>query len=92
MLDKVKDYLRITWEDDDLLLFSLIDRGKAKMEELSGADLDFSTEGLARSLLFDYCRYAYNNTSEYFEENFQREILRLQLMAGVEKGGVEDET
>lgn len=41
------------------------------------------SKGLARSLLFDFVRYAYNNASEYFEENFREEILRLQLMTGV---------
>lgn len=83
MLDAIKTYLRISWADDDTAIATLIDRGKTKLNELAGADLDFNTESLARSLLFDYCRYAYNNASEYFEENFQREILRLQLLTGV---------
>lgn len=83
MLEKVKEYLKITWDDEDAAITALIDRGKAKLQELVGAELDFETEGQARSLLFDYVRYAYNNASEYFEENFQQEILRLQLMTGV---------
>ncbi len=85
MLDKVKDYLRVNWTDDDTAIDDLIARGKKKLMELAGAELDFDTEGLSRSLLFDYVRYAYNNASEYFEENFQREILRLQLMTGVDQ-------
>lgn len=95
MLQKVKAYLKITWDDEDTAITDLITRGKKKLEELAGAELDFDTEGLARSLLFDYCRYAYNNASEYFEENFQKEILRLQLMTGVSLlpvDGEEDET
>ena len=83
MLQKVKDYLKITWNDEDTAITDLITRGKKKLEELAGAAPDFESEGLARALLFDYCRYAYNNASEYFEENFQKEILRLQLMTGV---------
>lgn len=83
MLQKVKAYLKITWDDEDTAITDLITRGKKKLEELAGAELDFDTEGLARALLFDYCRYAYNNASEYFEENFRHEILRLQLMTGV---------
>lgn len=83
MLSEVKTYLRITWGDDDAMLESLISRGKRKLEELAGAELDFETEGLARSLLLDYVRYAYNNASEYWEENFRFDILRLQLMTGV---------
>lgn len=83
MLNKVKYYLKITWADEDDAIEDLIARGKKKLEELAGAELDFETEGLARSLLFDYCRYVYSNASEYFEENFQQEILRLQLQVGV---------
>lgn len=84
MLQAVKDYLKITWDDEDTAITDLITRGKKQLEGLAGAELDFDSEGLARSLLFDYCRYAYNNASEYFEENFQQEILRLQLQVGVE--------
>ena len=91
MLQKVKAYLKITWDDEDTAITDLITRGKKKLEELAGAELDFDTEGLARALLFDYCRYAYNNASEYFEENFQKEILRLQLMTGVSLLPVEEE-
>ena len=83
MLQKVKDYLKITWNDEDVPIQDIITRGQAKLTELAGAVLDFEAEGQARSLLFDYVRYAYNNAAEYFEENFQREILRLQLTVGV---------
>lgn len=85
MLEAVKNYLKITWDDEDANLQEIIDQGEAYLNELSGAELDYTQKGLARSLLFDYCRYAYNNASEYFEENFAREILRLQLMVGVEQ-------
>lgn len=83
MLQEIKNYLKITWDDEDDFLTSLINRGRTKLNELTGAELDFETEGLPRSLLFDYVRYAYNNASEYWEENYQHEILRLQLMTGV---------
>lgn len=90
MLDKVKNYLKITWGDEDIAVQDLMERGQAKINELAGAELDFETEGQARSLLFDYVRYAYNNAAEYFEENFQREILRLQLMVAC-AGGEQNE-
>jgi len=83
VLEAVKSYLKITWNDEDDVIAGLINRGKAKLQELVGAELDFEAEGQARSLLFDFVRYAYNNASEYFEENFREEILRLQLMTGV---------
>jgi hypothetical protein len=82
-LEEIKSYLKITWDDEDSDIQLIIDRGKSRLKGLSGVELDFETEGLARELLFEYCRYAYNNAVEYFEENFQQEILRLQLQTGV---------
>lgn len=83
LLQEVKAYLKITWHDEDDIITNLIDRGKARLNELAGAELDFDNPGLAKDLLLDYCRYSYNNASEYFEENYRAEILRLQLMTGV---------
>jgi len=84
LLAAVRNYLDITWEDEDEALTGLISRGQAYLNNLVGADLDFVI-GLPLSLLMDYCRYVYNNASEYFEENFAGEILRLQLQTGVEQ-------
>lgn len=83
LLKDVKDYLKITWDDEDDSLDGIIRRGQANLEELTGTTLNFEQEGQAKSLLLDYCRYAYNNALEYFEENFSKEILRLQLTEAV---------
>ncbi len=84
MLQEIKDYLKITWDDEDPDIQNMIGRGKKRLEGLAGATLDFVEEGPARELLFEYCRYAYNNALEYFEENFRKEIIRLQLKTGAE--------
>lgn len=83
LLDEIKEYLRITGEDEDNIINAAILRGKAKLEGLTGTPLDYEVEGLAKSLLFDFCRYSYNNAAEFFEENFRSEILRLQLQSAV---------
>ena len=83
MLQAVKDYLKITWDDEDALLQAMIERGKAYLNDLTGTELDFDVAGPPRSLLLDYCRYVYNNASEYFEENYRQELLRLQLTTAV---------
>ena len=135
MLQTVKDYLKITWADEDAAIQGIIGRGQAYLNGLAGAELDYAVcvsndeqyaadlrailgeltaepaegeeamtideaiaqilaaEGrrdsctakpsLAVSLLLDYCRYVYNNASEYFEENFSKELLRLQLQEGI---------
>jgi hypothetical protein len=143
VLQAVKDYLKITWDDEDGSLQTIIERGKAYLNDLVGKELDYScllpadewyetelaailtqlmeepeepeegeepaapmtiAEAIdlilaaekqrdkqvvmptpAASLLLDYCRYSYNNASEYFEENFAREILRLQLQVAAEE-------
>jgi hypothetical protein len=150
VLQAVKDYLKITWDDEDASLQAMIERGKAYLNDLVGKELDYScllpadewyetelaailtqlmeepeepgegeepaapmtiAEAIdlilaaerqrdkqvvmptpAASLLLDYCRYSYNNASEYFEENFARELLRLQLQVGVSELGVEETT
>jgi hypothetical protein len=83
MLQELKDYLKITWNSEDANLAVIINRGEEHLQGLTGTDLDFEKEGLHKSLLLDYCRYYYNNAIEYFEENFQKEILRLQLKEAI---------
>lgn len=83
MLQELKGYLKITWNSEDGDLQKIIYRGKEYLKDLTGTELDFETEGQPKSLLLDYCRYYYNNAIEYFEENFQKEILRLQLREAV---------
>lgn len=83
MLKEVKSALKIMWEDEDDDLQKMIERGKANLEELTGTKLDFEKEGQPKSLLINYCRYDYNNALEYYEENFQRQLLRLQLKEAV---------
>ena len=84
MLDEVKSYLKITWDDENTEIQNIIDRGKKRLEGLTGGTHNYSVPGLAKDLLLNYCRYDYNNAVEYFEENFQTEILRLQLNTGVD--------
>lgn len=83
MLQAVKNYLKIAWNDEDSHIQGIIDRGQAYLNDLTGAELDYETDGQPKALLLDYCRYVYNNASEYFEENFARELLRLQLQEGI---------
>ena len=92
MLEDIKKYLNISWEDDliDEKLKELINQSKTSIKALGGVEVDFDKDTIAKELLFNRVRYAYNNSLEYFEENFHPEILRWQLMKGV--GEVEQET
>lgn len=92
MLEDVKKYLNISWEDAliDEKLKELINQSKTSIKALGGVEVDFDKDTIAKELLFNRVRYAYNNSLEYFEENFHSEILRWQLMKGVEE--VEQDT
>lgn len=85
LLETVKRELDITW--DDMYTYericSYIARGKARLEEIAGAPLDFDAEGEPRRLLIDYCRYANSRALEAFEQNFASDLLSLHLNAQV---------
>ena len=81
LLDDIKNYLHITWQDEntDKNLTGMINRGMARLQQIAGVPLDFVKEDLPRSLLFDYCRYANSQALEVFEKNFESELLELNL-------------
>jgi len=80
MLEDLKDCLRITWPDEDEKLTRMIERGKNFLNNIVGIEMEYLNASEEKTLLLDYCRYAYNNATEYFETNYKPHILRLQLM------------
>ena len=86
MIEKLKQYLNISWEDDELdkKLINLLEQSKNALTSLMGVSINFEEDEELEELLFNRVRYSYNNSLEYFEENFKSEILRLQLQKGVE--------
>lgn len=81
LLDDVKSYLNITWQDDatDKKITGYINRGMKRLQDIAGASLDFTAEDLPRALLLDYCRYANSQALEVFEKNFESDLLELNL-------------
>lgn len=86
MLEELKIYLNITWDDEDIdkKLKLLILESKEAINILMGIDVDYSKVEF-KELLFNRIRYAYNNSLEYFLENFRQDILLLQLKVGVQE-------
>lgn len=86
MIEKLKQYLNISWEDNklDKKLINLLEQSKNALTSLMGVSINFEEDKELEELLFNRVRYSYNNSLEYFEENFKSEILRLQLQKGVE--------
>ena len=68
-------------EEDDLK--PVIENGIARIQTLTGSEINFEENREAFVLLQNYVRYSINYAEEYFEENFHREILRLTLSEGV---------
>ena len=85
LLEQLKERLKITWDDEDILLINMLERAEKSLNALMGVELNYNTPGPAEELLLERCRYDYNNALEYFEQNFAREILRLQLQVAAEE-------
>lgn len=85
LLDEVKNYLDITWEDSqtDLKLVGIIERGKKYLNRVAGNELDFDADDKPKELLFDYCRYVRSNALEMFQQNYLHELLSLQIESEV---------
>ena len=81
LLDELKLYLDITWEDahTDAKLSGILSRAVTKMEAYAGkSDLAFDAGSDELQLLLDMCRYVYNNASEDFESNYLPDLLMLR--------------
>ncbi|MBS4171939.1 hypothetical protein [Bacillus sp. FJAT-49736] len=85
MLEKLKNYLRVTWDDENEDLDQILKRGKDYLNEIAGVELDFEKDSLAIQLLLDFGRYVYNNSFELFEANFESQLLRLSLREGLKE-------
>jgi len=82
LIDELKTKLLITFEDEELdkKIEESSLSAEAHIDSLVGTNVDYIDDRFARSLLLDCARYYYNNVSEFFEDNFYKEILRLQLL------------
>ena len=86
LLDELKLVLDVTWEDTDTdqKLAGILARAKAQMDEYAGAQLTYTTESTEKQLLFDLCRYIWNNAAEEFEQNFRSKLIALNAKYAVE--------
>lgn len=82
----VKDYLHITWDEENESIKKLILEAKQYLSEKVGTEIDYKKDLVAYGLLKDYCRYVRNYSKEYFEKNFLNEIQSLQLKYAISEG------
>lgn len=80
LLADVKNQLNITWDDDatDNKIRGLIAAASIYLDGKGGAVLDYEADGLPRTLLVEYVRYARDEALDVFENNYTALILAMQ--------------
>lgn len=80
LLDDVKNYLNITWDDaaTDANVSGLIASGMAYLDGKLGEAGDYTVDGLPRTLLLEYCRYGRDSALDVFENNYRSMLLDMQ--------------
>lgn len=92
LLQSVKNYLNITWDDPatDGNVCGMIASASAYLDGKGGEAMDYETDGLPRTLLFEYVRYMRDSALDVFETNYLALILAMQnerLTEDVESAG-----
>lgn len=80
LLSDVENYLDVTWSDEatDAKYRGLIAAGMAYLDRKLGTAGDYTEDGLPRTLLMEYVRYARDSALDVFENNYQSMILAMQ--------------
>lgn len=80
LLDKVKNRLNITWDDDatNEKLSDIIADGMEYIDDKLGDTADYTEAGRPRMLLMEYSRYAWSDALDVFETNYLAHILAMQ--------------
>ena len=82
LIAEVKTFLKITWSDErtDNEVKTLVKEADHYLKEKVGVEeISYTNDLSAKSILKEYCRYVYNYSLEYFEENFKSLIWGLIL-------------
>ena len=80
LLDDVKNYLDRTWDDEagDKKTAGFIAAGMNYLDGKLGENADYTADGMPRTLLMEYVRYARDAALDVFENNYQSLILDMQ--------------
>lgn len=85
LLNDVKNYLNVTWEDSELddKLKSMIERGKASLSNSIGQGLDFENDTQAKTLLLNHVMYENSAILHEFYKDYKEEINTLYILERV---------
>ena len=91
LLSWVKNYLDITWEDEDTdaKILGIVLRGMTFLDHIAGEELTYSEGATATQLLMDYARYARAGTLPSFARDFQGELMGLHFVGEVNSYGTD---
>lgn len=80
LLEDVKNQLNITWDDTatDDKIRGLIASASVYLDGKGGAVLDYEVDGLPRTLMMEFVRYARDEALDVFENNYTSLILAMQ--------------
>lgn len=80
LLQDVKDYLDITWEDPatDRKAAGWTQAGINYLDGKAGEQLDYQTGSDGWALLMEFARYARDGALDVFENNYRHLILAMQ--------------
>lgn len=80
LLADVKVYCGITWDDPatDRKIEILTGAGMAYLDGKHGGEADYLNDGMPRTLLFEYVRYARDSALDVFEINYRSMLLSMQ--------------
>lgn len=80
LLADVKNYLNITWDDEatNAKISGLIASAAAYLDSKLGGQPNYEADGMPRTLLMEYVRYARDSALDVFESNYQALILTAQ--------------
>lgn len=84
--EDMKNHLDITWKDDatDRKISGIIADGMCYLNKKLGSEADYTVDGMPRTLLKEYCRYARDSALDVFESNYLSMILDMQNERAVE--------
>ena len=92
LLSLVKNYLDITWTDDDTdaKIRGIVERGMSYLDHIAGRRLDYFESDMETQLLMDYARYVRAGTFHAFAKDFQGELLSLHISGEVTAVGADE--
>lgn len=87
LLERVKRKLKVSWPDDDtdIELADMIEDTKVDLNQLLGAEIDYSAPGPARDLFLNYCLYKHNGCGDEFKNVYLADIITYQNQLLVER-------